>query len=100
MSKAPDTPSVWVWGPTEGPTASLPLFWGSQEVPRKEGVEGLFPQGALDPLQKGPQGVPISHPGTHPHTLCASAHMADSADVPCGLDSPTPLLISKEGVSF
>lgn len=45
-----------------------------------------------------PRTVP---PGLPPGSMLThSAQTADSANVPCGLDSPTPLLISKEGVSF
>lgn len=89
MGKALDTSGVWACG-----------HWASHKyLCHLSGAQGFY-------AHRAPWTVPEelggsahrSRPGAP--TPCPGTQMADSANVPCGLDSPTPLLISKEGVSF
>lgn len=89
MDKALDTPGVWAWG-----------HWTSHRyLCHISGAQGLLPTGHPGPSPEEAGGsAHCSWPGAR--TPCPRTQMAHSANVPCGLDSPTPLLISKEGVSF
>lgn len=78
---APNTPGDWVWGPPGRPTGISVTSLGSREqLPgpqRRQRQRHTHPPRAPSPL--APTMLP---------------------DTPCGLDSPAPLLLSKEGVSF
>lgn len=61
----------------------------------------LSPRGGPEPSPEEKGGsAPLSHQGPALTHSVPVPQTADSANIPCGLDSPTSLLISKEGVSF
>lgn len=98
LTTVPGAWHIWVWRPvaSHSPFATSLGLLGS--FPGKGA--GVALQDAQDPPQRW-LGVPAPHEEHNvPSTPRTWAETAASADVPCGLDSPTPLLISKEGVSF
>lgn len=100
MKKAPDTLGVWVWGLTGHPPGTSATSLGPPASKRGAGCAFIPTGGVLNPPQKRREGVPPSHQGPALTHSAPVPQTADSANIPCGLDSPTSLLISKEGVSF
>lgn len=100
MKKAPDTLGVWVWGLTGHPPGTSATLLGPTASKRGAGCT-FIPMGGPEPSPEEKGGsAPLSHQGPALTHSALVPQTADSANIPCGLDSPTSLLISKEGVSF